>query len=145
MPFDTLAADLLVILGKHAQAGRFSPIFFIRESNVVGFTPRSSAAPSAPLIFQLALSRTAARFSRSRCSISGSVRNSAIQYWRKLQLRRFCVASGAFLFELLFRAQRVIEFVARRATAHHEDLMSALPNFLERWRSSGSRLCFLFY
>src|SRR5438552_15826076 len=43
-----------------AQAGRFSPIFFIRESNVVGFTPRSSAAPSAPLIFQLALSRTAA-------------------------------------------------------------------------------------
>src|SRR5436309_13933355 len=77
MPFDTLAADLLVMLDKHAQAGRFSPIFFIRESNVVGFTPRSSAAPSAPLIFQLALSRTAARFSRSRCSISGSVRNSA--------------------------------------------------------------------
>src|SRR6266496_4415878 len=59
------------------QAGRFSPIFFIRESKVVGFTPKSSAAPSAPLIFQLALSRTAARFSRSRSSISGSVRNSA--------------------------------------------------------------------
>src|SRR5437667_11244046 len=76
MPFDTLAADLLVILGKHAQAGRFSPIFFIRESNVVGFTPRSSAAPSAPLIFQLAFSRTAPRFSRSRRSISVSVRNS---------------------------------------------------------------------
>ena len=34
------------------QAGRISPIFFIRESNVVGFTPNSSAAPSAPLIFQ---------------------------------------------------------------------------------------------
>src|SRR2546425_6406883 len=58
------------------QAGRLSPIFFIRESNVVGFTPRSSAAPSAPLIFQLAFSRTAPRFSRSRRTISTSVRNS---------------------------------------------------------------------
>src|SRR5882672_1224579 len=74
-----------VWLGRHAreqcgltptQAGRFNPIFFIRESNVVGFTPRSSAAPSAPLIFQLAFSRTAPRFSRSRSSISVSVRNS---------------------------------------------------------------------
>jgi len=34
------------------EAGRFSPIFFIRESKVVGFTPKSSAAPSPPLIVQ---------------------------------------------------------------------------------------------
>ena len=37
------------------QAGRLSPIFFTRESKVVAFTPKSSAAPSPPLIFQSAL------------------------------------------------------------------------------------------
>jgi hypothetical protein len=34
------------------QTGRRRPHFFIRVTNVVGFTPRSSAAPSAPLILQ---------------------------------------------------------------------------------------------
>jgi hypothetical protein len=57
-------------------AGRWSPHFFIRVTNVVGFTPRSSAAPSAPLIFQFVLCRAARRFSRSRRCSSGSVRIS---------------------------------------------------------------------
>ena len=57
---------------------RFSPIFLIRESNVVGFTPRSSAAPSAPLIFQPVFSSTTSRLSRSSRSISGSVSYSKI-------------------------------------------------------------------
>src|SRR6266446_6108153 len=65
-------------LGAQLHFDRFRPIFFIRESNVVGFTPRSSAAPSAPLIFQPALSRITTRFSRSRWSISASVRNSGL-------------------------------------------------------------------
>src|SRR6267378_6418412 len=56
------------------QAGRLSPIFFTRESKVVGFTPKSSAAPSAPLIFQSVFCRTRRRFSRSRRCISGSVK-----------------------------------------------------------------------
>jgi len=37
---------------KGCGSCRFSPIFLIREIKVVGFTPKSSAAPSAPLIFQ---------------------------------------------------------------------------------------------
>ena len=44
----------------------FSPIFLMREIRVVGFTPRSSAAPSAPLIFQPVFCRTIHRLSRSR-------------------------------------------------------------------------------
>src|SRR5215471_20216004 len=58
------------------QAGLFRPIFPILEINVVGFTPKSSAAPSIPLIFQPVFSRTAKRFSRSRRCISESVRYS---------------------------------------------------------------------
>jgi hypothetical protein len=41
------------------QAGRFKPIFSIREIKVVGFSPKSSAAPSTPLIFQPVFCRTA--------------------------------------------------------------------------------------
>src|SRR5271169_4919826 len=55
------------------QTGRLKPIFSIRELKLVGFTPKSSAAPSIPLIFQLAFSRTAKMFSRSRRRISASV------------------------------------------------------------------------
>src|SRR5437762_120805 len=57
-------------------AGFFSPHLFIRESKVVGLTPRSSAAPSGPLIFQLAFSRITRRLSRSWRWSSASVRNS---------------------------------------------------------------------
>jgi hypothetical protein len=64
------------LLGAFFQAGRFKPIFSIRELKVVGFTPKSSAAPSTPLIFQLAFVRTAKMFSRSRRRISASVRYS---------------------------------------------------------------------
>ena len=43
---------------------------------------------------------------------------------------------GAFLFKILLRAQPVIQFVARRAAASHEYLMSALANFLDgRWNA----------
>src|SRR5271166_3824184 len=59
-----------------AQAGRFRPIFSILEISVVGFTPKSSAAPLTPLIFQPVFRRTTKRFSRSRRCISGSVRYS---------------------------------------------------------------------
>src|SRR5215471_21422755 len=58
------------------QAGLFRPIFPILEINVVGFTPKSSAAPPIPLIFQPVFSRRAKRFSRSGRCISESVRNS---------------------------------------------------------------------
>jgi len=58
------------------QAGRRRPIFFMRVTKVVGLTPRSSAAPSAPLIFQFVFSRMTSRFSRSRRCNSDSVRNS---------------------------------------------------------------------
>jgi hypothetical protein len=61
--------------GLH-HSGRFSPIAFIRESKVVALTPKSSAAPPAPLTFQWVLSNTAKRFSRSRCRSWASVRNS---------------------------------------------------------------------
>src|ERR1041384_232122 len=49
--------------------------FSILESKVVGFTPKSSAAPSGPLIFQFAASSTCTRLSRSRRCSSASVRN----------------------------------------------------------------------
>jgi hypothetical protein len=42
-------------------AGFLSPHCFIRASKVVGLTPISSAAPSGPLIFQLAAWRTTRR------------------------------------------------------------------------------------
>jgi len=41
---------------------------FHRESRVVGFTPKSSAAPCRAFYFPPAFSRIAKRFSRSRCS-----------------------------------------------------------------------------
>ena len=64
-------------LGRYVfQTGRLKPIFSIRELRVVGFIPKSSAAPSIPLIFQLAFWRTAKMFSRSRRRISASVRYS---------------------------------------------------------------------
>ena len=40
--------------GPHVMRDdHFKPILAIRETNVEGLTPKSSAAPSAPLIFQL--------------------------------------------------------------------------------------------
>ena len=56
--------------------GCLKPIFFMRENKVVGLTPKSSAAPSTPLILQPAFCSTAKRFSRSRRRISDSVRYS---------------------------------------------------------------------
>ena len=58
-------------VGTHRRMGQRSgflrPHLSILESKVVGFTPKSSAAPSGPLIFQLAASNTCTRLSRSRC------------------------------------------------------------------------------
>src|SRR2546422_5930893 len=59
-----------------ALSGLSKPHFFILEISVVGFTPRSSDAPSGPLIFQLALVRAAKRLSRSRRCSSASVKIS---------------------------------------------------------------------
>ncbi len=52
-----------------------------------------------------------------------------------------CVGVGgsAFPFELLLGAQPVIQFASKRATACEEDLVSALANLLDGWRSTGSR------
>ena len=57
--------------------GRLKPIFFTRAINVDAFTPKSSAAPSMPFIFQPVFRRIARRFSRSWRRISDSVRYSA--------------------------------------------------------------------
>ena len=57
------------------RSGFFKPHFSILEIKVVGFTPKSSAAPSGPLIFQLAASNASKRLSRSKRSSSASVRN----------------------------------------------------------------------
>src|ERR1700739_4823359 len=48
------------------SSGRIRPMLSIREIKVVGFIPKSSAAPSAPLIFQRVFCRTIKRVSRSR-------------------------------------------------------------------------------
>src|SRR5260370_28117229 len=55
------------------QAGRFKPIFSILAIKVVGFTPRSSAAPSTPLIFD-----------RGRDDDSGrpSLRTGQANFWQ---------------------------------------------------------------
>jgi hypothetical protein len=63
-------------LRVHRIPGRLKPIFSMRDIKVVGFTPKSSAAPSTPLILQPAFCRTAKRFSRSRRRSSDSVRYS---------------------------------------------------------------------
>ncbi len=52
----------LVQVQEELASGFFNPHFPILESNVVRLTPRSSAAPSGPLIFQLAASKTSSRF-----------------------------------------------------------------------------------
>jgi hypothetical protein len=76
-PSFPLGTQMRVILQNAIfQAGRLKPIFSIREIKVVGFSPKSSAAPSTPLIFQLAFRKTTKRFSRSRRRISASVRYS---------------------------------------------------------------------
>src|SRR5208282_6859116 len=51
------------LIQESSCSGFFSPHFSILETKVVGFSPRSSAAPSAPLIFQLAASNASTRLS----------------------------------------------------------------------------------
>jgi hypothetical protein len=65
-----------LIIDPSFQIGRFKPSFSIREIKVVGLSPKSSAAPSTPLIFQLVLCKTTKIFSRARRRISDSVRYS---------------------------------------------------------------------
>src|SRR5271165_3906022 len=83
-----VTVSLCWLLPRIAQAGRLRPIFSILEINVVGFTPKSSAAPLTPLIFQPVFCRTTKRFSRSRRCISGSVRYSDWAF------SAFCGAKG---------------------------------------------------
>ena len=55
---------------------RCNPIFLMRDSKVLGFTPSNSAAPWAPLIFQPVFFSAMRTLSRSRRCNSDSVRNS---------------------------------------------------------------------
>ena len=72
-----LTKPSLFIANAFFQAGRFKPICCIRDIKVLGLTPKSSAAPSTPLIFHPVFCRTATRFSRLRRRISDSVRYSS--------------------------------------------------------------------
>ena len=53
------------------------------------------------------------------------------------------VGFGAFLSELLFRAQPIKQFIAWRAAPRLEDFLSSLPNFLDSRLSTLGRFCWI--
>src|SRR5258708_6197536 len=53
------------------------------------------------------------------------------------------VTSDALLFEFLLRLKPVIQFPSRRPAPHHENFLSALPNFLEHRGSALGDFCWI--
>jgi hypothetical protein len=53
------------VLQQSARLGLLTASFSMRDISVVGLTPKSSAAPAAPLIFQPVFQRTWNRFRAS--------------------------------------------------------------------------------
>src|SRR5215469_13354521 len=101
--------------------GFFRPIFAIREIKVEGLTPKSCAAPSAPLIFQPVFRRTARRFSRSWRRISGSVKYSGSGWFTSIRSNE--VGSDSFPGRSNFRAPPHAKITARSMTLRNSRIL----------------------